>query len=73
MALTLYLGQSLMGAVIFSGFGLGLWNRLSWPALWLVALAILAVEAVFAWLWFRHFRYGPMEWLWRLGTYGTRP
>lgn len=73
MALTLYLGQSLMGAVIFSGFGLGLWNRLSWPELWLVALAMLAVEAVFARIWLRHFRYGPAEWLWRWGTYGRRP
>ena len=73
MALTLYLGQSLLGAAIFSGFGLGLWNRLGWPELWLVALAILAIEAGFAWLWFRRFRYGPMEWLWRLGTYGARP
>jgi uncharacterized protein len=41
--------------------------------LWLVALAILAVQALFATLWFRWFRYGPAEWLWRLGTYGKRP
>ena len=73
MALTLYLGQSLIAAWIFSGFGLGLWNKLSWPVLWLVALAILAVQALFATLWFRWFRYGPAEWLWRLGTYGKRP
>ncbi|MBD3762056.1 DUF418 domain-containing protein [Rhizorhabdus sp.] len=73
MALTLYLGQSLMGALIFSGFGLGLWNSLSWPALWLVALAILAVQALFARAWLRRFRYGPIEWLWRWGTYGKRP
>ncbi|ATE64850.1 DUF418 domain-containing protein [Rhizorhabdus dicambivorans] len=73
MALTLYLGQSLMGAVIFSGFGLGLWNRLGGPALWLVALAILLVEGVFAWAWLKRFRYGPVEWLWRRGTYGKMP
>jgi uncharacterized protein len=73
MALTLYLGQSLLAALVFSGFGLGLWNRLSWPALWLVALAMLGVEALFATLWFKRFRFGPMEWLWRWGTYGRRP
>ena len=73
MALTLYLGQSLIGAFIFSGFGLGLWNSLSWPQLWLVALAIIALEALFAALWFTVFRYGPAEWLWRWGTYGKRP
>lgn len=73
MALTLYLGQSLLAAIIFSGFGLGLWNQLSWPQLWLVALMILSIEALFAFLWFRSFRFGPVEWLWRWGTYGQRP
>lgn len=73
MALTLYLGQSLLAAWIFSGFGLGLWNLLSWPQLWLVAVAILLVQALFAALWFRAFRFGPAEWLWRWGTYGRRP
>ncbi|QTH22271.1 DUF418 domain-containing protein [Rhizorhabdus wittichii] len=73
MALTLYLGQSLIAAWIFSGFGLGLWDRLSWPALWLVAFVILAAQALFAVFWFRGFRYGPVEWLWRWGTYGRRP
>ena len=73
MALTLYLFQSLMAAIIFSGFGLGLWNQLSWPHLWLVAVLILAVEALFALLWFRVFSFGPLEWLWRWATYGKRP
>jgi uncharacterized protein len=73
MALTLYLGQSLLAATVFFGFGLGLWNQLSWPLLWLVALAMLAIEAGFAWVWFTRFRYGPVEWLWRLGTYGQKP
>ena len=73
MALTLYLGQSVIGAVLFSGFGLGLWNQFSWPRLWLVALAIMIIEAIFAVLWFKAFRYGPAEWLWRWATYGTRP
>lgn len=73
MALTLYLGQSLIAAFVFSGFGLGLWNSLSWPQLWLVALAILLVEASFATLWFKLLRYGPVEWIWRWGTYRQRP
>ena len=73
MALTLYLGQSLIAAVIFSGFGFGLWKHLSRPQLWLMALAILAIQVTFATLWFRPFRFGPVEWLWRWGTYGTRP
>lgn len=73
MALTLYLGQSLMAVFIFSGFGLGWWGKLSWAGLWLVAAAMIIIEALFAVLWFRAFSHGPMEWLWRWGTYGKRP
>ncbi|RVT91091.1 DUF418 domain-containing protein [Sphingomonas crocodyli] len=73
MALTLYLGQSALAAVIFSGFGLGLWGRLNGWGEWGVAALILVAEALFATFWFARFRYGPMEWLWRWGTYGRRP
>jgi len=70
MALTGYLGQSVICALIFSGFGLGLWGRLGWPQLWLLIVPIMALEAAFAMLWLRAFRFGPVEWLWRSLTYG---
>lgn len=73
MPLTLYLGQSIAGACIFGGFALGYWNGLTWPQLWIVTIAILIVEAGLARVWFRAFAYGPLEWLWRWGTYGRRP
>lgn len=73
MPLTLYLSQSAIGAAIFSGFGLGYWNSLSWPQLWGVAVIILLAQAQFARLWFAAFAYGPLEWAWRWGTYDARP
>lgn len=72
MALTGYLGQSVICALIFSGFGLGLWDRLSWTQWWLLVIPIMAFEAVFALLWLRAFRFGPVEWLWRSLTYGRQ-
>lgn len=72
MALTGYLGQSVICALLFSGFGLGLWGKLTWPQLWLLIIPIMAFEAVFAMLWLRAFRFGPVEWLWRSLTYGAR-
>ncbi|ATQ41518.1 DUF418 domain-containing protein [Caulobacter mirabilis] len=72
MALTGYLGQSLVCALLFGGFGLGLWGKLNWPQLWLLVLAIAAAQAAFAMLWLRVFRFGPVEWLWRSLTYGRR-
>ena len=35
--------------------------------------AMLAVEGMLAIWWLRRWRYGPVEWLWRWGTYGARP
>ena len=73
MAFTGYLGQSILGAVIFSGFGLALWGRLSLAELWLTAATIWAIEIAFAMAWLSHFSMGPLEWVWRTLTYGRAP
>ncbi|MGH3786636.1 MAG: DUF418 domain-containing protein [Pseudonocardiaceae bacterium] len=28
-------------------------------------VGIILVQVVWSWVWLRHFRYGPTEWLWR--------
>jgi uncharacterized protein len=74
MALTNYLAQSAIGALLFHGGGLGLYGRVG-PAVGLpVALAIYALQAGFSGWWLARFRYGPAEWAWRRLTYGpARP
>lgn len=69
MALTNYLLQSIIGIVIFYGVGFGLAEN--WPPqqIYLVAAAVLATQVLVSRYWLSHFRQGPMEWLWRLGTY----
>ncbi|WP_245979122.1 DUF418 domain-containing protein [Solilutibacter pythonis] len=73
MALTIYLLQSLISTWIFYGYGLGWFGQL--PRAWqpLYVLAVFAVLVAFSHVWFAHFRHGPLEWLWRWGTYGVRP
>jgi hypothetical protein len=39
----------------------------------LIALAIFAVQMVCSAWWMARFRFGPMEWLWRMLTYGKAP
>ena len=73
MAFTGYLMQSVLGAVIFSGFGLALWGRLNLVELWGVAAAIWATEIVFSVVWLSRFSMGPFERVWRKLTYGARP
>jgi len=69
MSLTNYLLQSIVCTTIFYSYGLGLFGRVG-PATG-VALAVLIYLAQIAlshW-WVRHYRFGPMEWLWRSLAY----
>lgn len=70
MALTTYLGQSLICTFIFYGWGLGLAARIQPARLFPITLAIFFVQILFARAWLARFRYGPMEWVWRSLTYG---
>ncbi len=71
MTLTLYVGQSLAIAPLLYGYGFGLWDDLSNAELALFGLATFAAQLMLAAWWFRGFRYGPLEWLWRAGTRTT--
>jgi uncharacterized protein len=69
MSLTVYLGESIVAAFLFTGLGFGLYGEVG-PALGLViALATWLGFLVFAAIWWRAFRYGPFEWLLRSFTY----
>jgi uncharacterized protein len=71
MTLTLYVGQSLVFAPLFYGYGFGLWDDLTNAETVLWGIAAFALQLVLAAAWFRAFRYGPLEWLWRAATRTT--
>jgi uncharacterized protein len=70
MSLSHYLFQSAVMTLIFYPYGLGLFGQVGPSAGFLLAAAIFAVQVGISQLWFRRFRYGPVEWLWRSLTYG---
>jgi uncharacterized protein len=70
MALTNYLMQSVLGVLLFYGYGLGLMGKLGSAAQLALALALLALQTLISHLWLARFRFGPAEWLWRSLTYG---
>ncbi len=73
MPLTNYLMQSVVATLIFYSYGLGYYGRVG-PALGVgLALAIFALQVVVSSFWMRWFSFGPMEWLWRVLTYGRVP
>ena len=72
MACTNYLSQSVIGIILFYGIGFGLGNQVGLLGTELIALAVYALQTAFSFLWLRHFRFGPVEWVWRMLTYGQR-
>jgi uncharacterized protein len=70
MALSNYLAQSVICMFIFTGAGLALFGQLQRHELYYVVVAIWIVELIWSPIWLRHFRFGPVEWLWRSLTYG---
>ncbi len=69
MTLSIYVGQSLLCVPIFYGFGLGGWAYLGQVNSFLLGASLWMVQIAAAAWWFRHYRYGPLEWLWRAATY----
>jgi uncharacterized protein len=71
MPLTNYLGQTLIATFVFFDWGLGLWNQVG-PALSLVfAIAIFClIQVPVSRWWLARHEFGPMEYVWRLLTYG---
>ena len=70
MALTAYLSQSVLALIVFAGFGL--YGTLGSAQALLVVVGIWAALLIACPVWVRHFRYGPVEWLWRTATYRQR-
>jgi uncharacterized protein len=69
LALTNYLLQSLVGAFIFTGYGLGLFGGLGAAGGLALSVAIFAGQIPLSAWWLRRFDFGPAEWLLRSFTY----
>lgn len=72
MALSNYLLTSLLLPLFFNGYGLGYFAHLERAQLYLLVLAMWAINLTISLLWLRHFQYGPAEWVWRSLTYWKR-
>ena len=71
MALTNYLTHSVMALVLF--VLLGQFGRFARHELYYIVFAVWAFQLIVSPIWLRHFRFGPVEWLWRALTYGKAP
>jgi len=65
MALSNYIGQSLLCTWLFYGHGLGWLEQM--PRVWQLpfAVALFSAQVMLSHWWLARWRFGPLEWLWR--------
>lgn len=72
MALTNYIGQSVCGMIIFYGIGFGFGADTGLIYVLLTATVVYLFQIVFSHIWLHYFQFGPLEWIWRMLTYGKK-
>ena len=70
MSLTTYIMQSVVATTIFYSYGFGLYGKVDLITGTWIAIGVFVIQVILAEVWFTKFRTGPLEWLWRKGTYG---
>ena len=61
--------MSVICAMLFYGYGFGLWGEVSRAGLWGIVALIWIAQLLWSPWWLARFRFGPLEWLWRSLTY----
>lgn len=70
-ALSNYILQSFIGILIFYDIGLGLGKYFGSAYLTATVLAVFVLQIIISILWLKRYKYGPLEWIWRVLTYGS--
>jgi uncharacterized protein len=70
MAFSCYIAETIICTTIFYGHGLGWFGTLGRTGQMVVVAAVWLMLLTVAPLWLAYFRFGPLEWLWRVLTYG---
>jgi uncharacterized protein len=69
MSLINYIGQSIIGVVIYYHFGFNLYKYTGASYCILIGIGILTIQLLFSRFRLNKYRQGPLELLWRKGTY----
>jgi uncharacterized protein len=70
MAFSNYILQSLTGNFVFLGAGLGFMGQVGPVYFTIFGVLFFILQVIISTIWLKYFNYGPIEWLWRSGTYG---
>ncbi len=69
MSLTNYIVQSIIGVAIFYNCGLGLYEYTGATLSLLIGVAIFTLQLLYTRWWLAHHKQGPLEFLWKKGTW----
>lgn len=71
-ALSNYLMQTIICTTLFYGHGFGLFGSVERKYQFLIVVGVWLTLVFATEWWFKHYRFGPLEWLWRSLTYWKR-
>lgn len=69
MSLTNYLLQSIIGTIIFCGYGFGYYHKVGTAYAALIGFGMVIIQYLFCRYWFRYHSRGPLEELWKRLTW----
>ncbi len=69
MSLTNYIGQSIFGVAVYYHWGLNLWDSVGASGSLLIALGIFSIQLLFSRYWLSTHAQGPLERIWKRGTW----
>ncbi|MFJ8529403.1 DUF418 domain-containing protein [Bacillus sp. NPDC094106] len=73
MSVSNYLAQSIIATTIFYAYGLGLYGKIGYFCGIILTIVIYVIQLYTSTYWLQRYRIGPVEYVWRLGTYLKRP
>ncbi|PFK37766.1 hypothetical protein COI93_14790 [Bacillus cereus] len=73
MSVSNYLAQSIIATTIFYAYGLGLYGKIGYFFGIVLTIVIYVIQLYASTYWLQRYRMGPIEYIWRLGTYLKKP
>ncbi|KGX92642.1 hypothetical protein N781_15080 [Pontibacillus halophilus JSM 076056 = DSM 19796] len=73
LSLTNYILQSVLAVGLAYNIGFGLYGELTPLMSAGVVVVIYMLQVLGSWWWVHRYHFGPLEWVWRTLTYGSRP
>ncbi|PQZ56658.1 hypothetical protein CQZ94_11920 [Bacillus sp. MYb209] len=73
MSVSNYLAQSIIATTIFYAYGFGLYGKIGYFFGILLTIGIYTIQLLVSTYWLQKYRMGPVEYIWRLGTYLEKP